>query len=140
MALLLLFLLFIGSCGGAPSRWDLKAVTWNINGSPKFRAFGPKRSYLSTFDVVLLQETCITTEAAAIELEGYIPFHTMARHTGGRPQWGMTSLFRIASFVGGTIRPLPTGADWLQVRLLELHYFSCIYFPLFRQYCVLMGI
>jgi hypothetical protein len=116
--MLLLLILFWGlsPCLSAPLRWDLKAVTWNINGSPKFRALGPELSYLSTFDVVFLQETCITNKASALELDGYIPLHTFARVTGGRPQWGLTSWFRISSFVGGTIRPVPTGADWMQVR------------------------
>ncbi len=117
------FFLFLGVIHlglGAPVRWELKAVSWNINGAPKFRSLAPERAYLAQFDVVFLQETCSVTEGVALELDGYIPFHGLARYTGGKPQWGMTSLFRILSFVGDTLRPVPTGADWIQVEKLFL--------------------
>jgi hypothetical protein len=94
-------------------QWPLKAVSWNLNGAAKFRDLFPERQYLQSFDVVFLQETFSTDDASPYELDGFIAYHSPARFTGGRPQWGMTSLVKIASVVGGRLCPLPVPSEWI---------------------------
>ncbi len=96
-----------------PVEWPLKAVSWNINGATKFRNLFPEQQYLKSFDAVLLQETFSTDETAVYEIDGFIAFHSLARFTGGRPQWGMTSLIKIPSIVGGRLYPVPTPSEWI---------------------------
>jgi hypothetical protein len=74
----------------------------------------PEQRYLSSFDVVFLQETFSTDDALHFELDGFIAFHTPARYTTRRLQWGMTSLMKIASFAGGRLQALPAPSDWIQ--------------------------
>ncbi len=95
--------------------WNLSLVTWNVNGAAKFRGYLPELQYMNTFDVIFLQETFTVDARPSIELDGYITFHTPARPTARRPQWGMTSFFRISSFVGGHLRSVQSPCDWLQV-------------------------
>ncbi len=102
-----------GSRPSLPLKWSLKAVSWNVNGAAKFHVQHPELNYLSDFDMVFLQETFSLDIASSFELDGFIAFHTPARLTGGRPQWGMTTLFKISSFVGGRLYSLPTPADWV---------------------------
>lgn len=95
--------------------WNVSLVSWNVNGAAKFRGYYPELQYLQTFDVILLQETFTVDERASLEFDGYITFHTPARPTRRRPQWGMASYFRIASFVGGHLRSVQSPSDWIQV-------------------------
>ncbi len=96
-----------------PVEWPFKALSWNLNGAAKFRALFPERQYLESFDIVLLQETFSTDDGAALELDGFIAFHSPARITGGRPQWGMTSLIKLPSIIGGRLYPLPVPSEWM---------------------------
>jgi exonuclease III len=102
-----------GSRSPPTVKWPLKAVSWNVNGAAKFHSQHPERKYLSNFDLVFLQETFSVDIASSFELDGYIAFHSPACLTGGRPKWGMTTLLKISSFVGGRLYPLPTPADWV---------------------------
>ncbi len=110
-----LVLVAVISCVRAtpPVEWPLKAVSWNLNGARKFRNLFPERQYLESFDIVLLQETFSTDETAVYELDSFISFHSLARFTGGRPQWGMTSLVKIPSIIGGRLYPLPVPSEWM---------------------------
>jgi exonuclease III len=96
-----------------PVEWPLKAVTWNVNGVSKIRDQLTDHQYLKSFDVVLLQETFSTADTTVYELDGYISFHSLARVTGGRPQWGMTSLISIPSVVGGRLYSLRVPSEWM---------------------------
>jgi hypothetical protein len=109
----LLFFFFLSwSDSIFPAPWNLSLVSWNVNGAAKFRSYYPELQYLSTFDVILLQETFTVDDRPSLDLNGYITFHTPAR---GRHQWGMTSYFRITSFAGGHMRSIQAPGDWLQV-------------------------
>jgi exonuclease III len=96
-----------------PVEWPLKAVTWNVNGVSKIRCQFPELQYLKSFDVALLQETFSTDETTVLELDGFIAFHSLARVTGGRPQWGLTNLVKISSMVGGKLHPVPVPNEWI---------------------------
>jgi exonuclease III len=84
-----------------------------VNGAVKLRDLSPEQDYLSTFDIILLQETFTMDDVLPYELEGYIAYHAPARFTTRRPQWGMTSLFKISSFVGGRLQLIPVPFEWL---------------------------
>ncbi len=110
---------------GEPVEFNLSAVSWNVNGAAKLRTYPAELRYLATFDAILLQETFSLHEHLAFELDGFIAFHTEARPTGGRPSWGMSSLFKMSSFVGGRLRTVMSPCDWLQVRSvysLDVYY------------------
>jgi hypothetical protein len=62
-----------------------------------------------------LQETFTTSPENGFELIGFIPHHILARPTTRRPSCGLTSLLKIDSFAGGTLRPIPCPVDWLQI-------------------------
>ncbi len=94
---------------------SLNCLSWNVNGVAKFTALTPELGYLESFDVVLLQETFTTSPENGCELFGFIPFHTLARRTKRRPSCGLTTLLKIDSFAGGTLRSMPSPLDWLQV-------------------------
>jgi hypothetical protein len=65
--------------------------------------------------VVSFQETFSTEDVLPFELDGFMAYHTPARYTTRRPQWGMTSLFKIRLFVGGRLSQLPTPCEWIQL-------------------------
>ncbi len=99
-------------CGTSVS---FKCVSWNVNGISKFTALTPELGYLEKFDVVFLQETYTTSPENGLVLDGFIPFHVLARPTGRKPYWGLSTLVKINAFVGGTLRPIQSPLDWLQV-------------------------
>jgi exonuclease III len=86
-------------------------VSWNVNGVQKLKVRNYDLKFLSSFDVVLLQETFSATRDATLDLHGFIPHHQLGR----RHQWGLTSLFRIDAFAGGSLHRLPCPFDWLVV-------------------------
>jgi exonuclease III len=96
-----------------PVQWPLKAVSWNLNGAAKFRDLFPEQTYLQSFDVVFLQETFSTNDSPPYELDGFMAYHSPARFTGGRPQWGMTSMIKISSVIGGRLYSLPVPSEWI---------------------------
>jgi exonuclease III len=110
------FCLFVG-ISGAPNRtnFDLGCVSWNVNGAAKLSSLTPVLGFLERFDVVMLQETYTTSPENGFELEGFIPYHVLARVTRSKPSCGLTTLLKINTFVGGTLKPLPCPADWFQV-------------------------
>jgi exonuclease III len=111
---LLAFLaLVISKTGGSPPRF--KCVTWNVNGVEKIRCDRNVLTFLAGFDIVLLQETYSATNEDVLSLAGFIPHHQLARPTTRRAVWGVTTFFRIDSFVGGIIRRIPSPVDWMIV-------------------------
>ncbi len=101
-------------CRSTPQvKWPFRAVTWNVNGTAKFHHQHPERDYLKSFDVIFLQETFSLDVASSFELDGFIPFHTPARSTGGGRQWGMTTLVKISSVVGGRLYSILTPCEWI---------------------------
>ncbi len=114
---MLLFLFSTSAVRGGPTSYplDLKCVSWNVNGAAKFSALTPELRYLEQFDVVLLQETFTTSPENGLDLAGFIPFHVMGRVTGGCPSWGLSTLLKIDTFVGGTLKPVRSPMDWIQV-------------------------
>jgi hypothetical protein len=94
---------------------SLKAVTWNVNGAGKLRTMPPERDFLASFDLILLQETYTLSPELAFELDGFIPHHQLGRYTSRRPSWGLTTLWKIESIVGGVLCRIPSTADWMMV-------------------------
>jgi exonuclease III len=89
----------------------LKGVSWNVNGVQKLKTSEHDLKFMGSFDVVMLQETFSATRDATLDLHGYIPHHQLGR----RHQWGLTSLFRIEAFVGGSLLRLPCPFDWMVI-------------------------
>jgi hypothetical protein len=81
----------------------------------KFNTVTPELRYLERFDVIFAQETYTTSPENGFDLEGYIPYHVLARQTTRKPSWGLSTLVKISTFVGGTLSPIPSPLDWLQV-------------------------
>jgi hypothetical protein len=115
----ILFFLLCSAIGSlaipSPLELTLKCLSWNVNGAQKLASYTPELGYLEEFDVILLQETFTTNQEHGLDLPGYIPYHVLGRLTGGRPSCGLTTLLKIGSFVGGTMRAIPSPLDWLQV-------------------------
>jgi exonuclease III len=88
-------------------------VTWNVNGVSKLRDFVFSTSWLGDYDVIFLQETYSTTDDNVIQLSGYLGHHSLAAYTGRRPSRGVSSLFRIESFVDGALQRITTPFDWV---------------------------
>ncbi len=55
------------------------------------------------------------TDARVFELQGYLAHHSLAIYTGRRPSRGVTSLFKISSFVDGAIQRVHSPFDWTLV-------------------------
>ncbi len=94
---------------------SLKAVSWNVNGVGKLRTMPPEREFLASFDRILLRETYTLSPELAFELDGFIPHHQMGRYTSRRPSWGLTTLWKIDSIVGGALCRIPSPVDWIVV-------------------------
>ncbi len=93
----------------------LKAVSWNINGVEKLHLYQHERDFLASFDVVLLQETFSLSLDAAHDIPGFIPHHQLGRYTTRRPQWGVSTLWRIDAIVGGTLLRVSCPFEWIVV-------------------------
>jgi exonuclease III len=90
---------------------DLRGVSWNVNGVQKLKVANRDLQFLASFDIILLQETFSTTRDATLDLHGYIPHHQLGR----RHQWGLSSLFKIETFTGGTLHRIACPVEWLIV-------------------------
>ncbi len=110
---LLLFLSATPSSSGAPV--SLNCVTWNVNGVDKLRNMENEQRFLARFDVIFLQETYSGAQDSVFDLDGYIPHHQFGRPTLRRYQWGVSTLMRISSFVGGSIRRISCPVDWMVI-------------------------
>jgi exonuclease III len=111
-----LFVLLLASGADSnDSELRLSAVTWNVNGAAKFDTSFPDREYVGDFDVILLQETYVLSPENGLDLPGFIPFHTLGKTTGHKPHWGLSTLLKIESFVGGALLRIPSPYDWIQI-------------------------
>ncbi len=88
-------------------------VTWNVNGVSKLRDFVFSAAWLKDYDVIFLQETYSTSDDNVFELSGYLGHHSLAAYTGRRPSRGVSSLFRIESFVDGALQRITSPFDWV---------------------------
>jgi hypothetical protein len=70
-------------------------------------------NFLTSFDIVFLQETYLGTRDSVLDLDGYIPHHQLGRQTPRRYQWGVTTLMRIEAFAGSVICRIPSPVDWI---------------------------
>ncbi len=102
---------FVALCFELVTPITLKGVSWNVNGVQKLKTTNHDLKFMGSFDVVMLQEMFSTTRDATLDLDGFIPHHQLGR----RHQWGLTSLFRIEAFVGGSLHRLPCPYDWMVV-------------------------
>ncbi len=93
----------------------LSCVTWNVNGVSKLRDFVFSTAWLQDYDVIFLQETYSTTDDNVIQLSGYLGHHSLATYTGRKPSRGVSSLFRIESFVDGALQRITSPFDWVVV-------------------------
>ncbi len=98
---------------GAPV--SFKCVTWNVNGAEKLKTSENDRKFLAEFDVIFLQETFSGTPESVVDFDGFIPHHQLGRPTLRRFQWGLSTLMKITSFVGGSIRRIACPVDWMIV-------------------------
>jgi exonuclease III len=110
---LIVTILIVALTDGVSPRF--KCVTWNVNGVQKLRGDRSVLDFLGRFDIVLLQETYSGTNEDVLSLEGFIPHHQLARPSTRRAKWGVSTFFRINSFVGGVIRRIPSPVDWMAV-------------------------
>jgi hypothetical protein len=108
-----LIIVTLTSVNGVPTRF--KCVTWNVNGVEKLRCKRFELNFLASFDIVLLQETFSGTNEDVLSIDGFIPHHQLGRPTTRRAKWGVSTFFRIDSFVGGVIRRIPSPVDWMVV-------------------------
>jgi exonuclease III len=93
----------------------LNAVSWNLNGVDKLQLYQHERDLLASYDIVLLQETFSLTADAAYNIPGFIPHHQLGRYTTRRPQWGVSTFWRINAIVGGILLRLPSPFEWIVV-------------------------
>ncbi len=100
---------------GFSSAVELSCVTWNVNGVSKLRDYVFSTSWLRQHDVIYLQETYSTSEENVFQLPGYLGHHSLAAYTGRRPSRGVSTLFRIESFVEGALQRVTTPFDWMVV-------------------------
>jgi exonuclease III len=90
---------------------NLRGISWNVNGVQKLKVANRELQFLVSFDIILLQETFSTTRDSTLDLHGFIPHHQLGRHH----QWGLSSLFKIDAFTGGTLHRIACPFEWLIV-------------------------
>jgi hypothetical protein len=100
--LVLLFLSSLRSAWGNDTV-PISAVSWNVNSAAKIRSDPQAISLLTSCDVIFLQETLHTRAEDCLLLPGFVGQHSLAIPTNRRPSRGVSSFFRIASFVDGSI-------------------------------------
>ncbi len=107
------FVLFSALIGSPCAAVDFSCVTWNVNGASKLRDYVFSTSWLREYDVIYLQETYSTSEENVFQMAGYLGHHSLAAYTGRRPSRGVSTLFRIESFVDGALQRITTPFDWV---------------------------
>ncbi len=100
-ALVTIALLFwVGDCRASI---NITAVTWNVNSVAKIRIDPRAIAHITSRDVVFLQETLCTTPESCLLLPGFVGQHSLAIPTNRRPSRGLSSFFKIESFVDGAL-------------------------------------
>jgi hypothetical protein len=111
----LLLFVFLAVVSSTPTR-EFKVVSWNVNGVKKFRYLPTQQAFLSSHDVILLQETFSYEDEELFELPGFLAHHARAIPTGNsRHRWGLTTLFRTHSFADGFLEKLFSPCDWILI-------------------------
>jgi exonuclease III len=105
------FLLCAFTAQAAPPR--LKCVTWNVNGAGKLKSMVDELTFLSSFDIIFLQETFTGSIESALDIPGFIPHHQLGRSAPRGTRWGLSTFLKIDAFVGGVICRIPSPVDWL---------------------------
>jgi exonuclease III len=103
MAGLLLQLLLLPIFVHGLEELNITAISWNVNSVAKIKNDPRAISHLVDCDVAFLQETLLTRMEDCLVLPGYVGHHNLAIPTNRRPSRGVSSYFRIESFVDGSI-------------------------------------
>jgi hypothetical protein len=90
----------ITSCCGS---LNVTAITWNVNSAAKIRSDPRALAQIASCDVVFLQETLSTSPDTCLLLPGFVGQHSLAIPTNRRPSRGLSSFFRIETFVDGAL-------------------------------------
>jgi exonuclease III len=104
------------------AEFPVTATSWNVNSVAKIRNDPKARSHFSVCDVIFLQETLHTRTEDCLTLPGFVGHHNLAIPTNRRPSRGVSSFFRIETFVDGSVS---------QVSLLTLSSSSFLVASLF---------
>ncbi len=83
--------------------FTISCITWNVNSAAKISSDPQAISQLTSCDVVFLQETLHTRAEDCLLLPGFVGQHSLAIPTARRPSRGVSSFFRIQSFVDGSL-------------------------------------
>lgn len=94
--------LYIGvaNCLGSS---NITAITWNVNSAAKIRNDPRAVAQISNCDVIFLQETLSSNPDSCLILPGFVGQHSLAIPTNRRPSRGLSSFFRIETFVDGAL-------------------------------------
>jgi hypothetical protein len=100
-ALVCLFVL----CGltGCEGSLNITAITWNVNSVAKIRTDVRAVAQISRCDVIFLQETLSCNPDSCLLLPGFVGQHSLAIPTNRCPSRGLSSFFRIETFVDGAL-------------------------------------
>jgi hypothetical protein len=79
-------------------------------------------AHISSCDVVFLQETLSTTPESCLLLPGFVGQHSLAIPTNRRPSRGVSSFFKISTFVDGALSQV-----FLYLMSLTLSKLSCFF-------------
>ncbi len=92
----------------------LSACSWNVNGIRKLKnIFSRPRQTVRDPDIICLQETWATTELEQLSVSDYVAFHAPALPSNGpRGVGGVSTYFKIDSFVAGCLVKLPSPVWW----------------------------
>jgi hypothetical protein len=95
-----ILLVAVAGCGGS---LNITATSWNVNSVAKIRNDPRALAHISSCDVVFLQETLSTTPESCLLLPGFVGQHSLAIPTNRRPSRGISSFFKIETFVDGAL-------------------------------------
>jgi hypothetical protein len=83
--------------------FTISCVSWNVNSVAKIRSDPQAISQLTSCEVVFLQETLRKRAEDCLLLPGFVGQYSLAIPTARRPSRGVSSFFRIESFVDGSL-------------------------------------
>jgi exonuclease III len=85
------------------AEFPVTATSWNVNSAAKIRNDPKALSHFLECDVIFLQETLHTRKEDCLTLRGFVGHHNLAIPTNRRPSRGVSSFFRIETFVDGSV-------------------------------------
>ena len=110
------------------SPFHIKFLSWNISGWQRKALDKDLTSFLSGYDIILLQETWSLTPPF---IPGFSTFHIPAikLNPKGRPAAGLCCLFQSSSLF--TLSSIPSHSNYIQILLLQCNKFTILLFNLY---------